>query len=83
MLARAGCSNVEALNLDFLTTNPKDEKYARVTHMYGFFPPFSLSSGRARFFRESLYHPSISRETLDFLIRPAAVLASLTALTTS
>jgi len=33
MLARAGCSNVEALNVDFLTTNFNDEKYARVTHI--------------------------------------------------
>ncbi|KAI9512987.1 S-adenosyl-L-methionine-dependent methyltransferase [Russula earlei] len=33
MLARAGCGNVEALNLDFLSTNPNDEKYARVTHI--------------------------------------------------
>ena len=34
MLARAGCSNVEALNVDFLTTDVSDEKYAHVTHMY-------------------------------------------------
>ncbi len=34
MLTRAGCSNVEALNVDFLTTDVSDEKYAHVTHMY-------------------------------------------------
>ncbi len=34
MLARAGCSNVEALNEDFLTADFGDEKYAHVTHMY-------------------------------------------------
>jgi putative methyltransferase len=41
MLARAGCSNVEALNVDFLTTNFNDEKYARVTHMYVCFYSYS------------------------------------------
>jgi hypothetical protein len=34
MLALAGCSNVEALNEDFLTADFGDEKYAHVTHMY-------------------------------------------------
>ena len=34
MLARAGCRNVEALNVDFLSTDLDDEKYAHVTHMY-------------------------------------------------
>jgi len=33
MLARAGCANVEALNLDFLTTDVMDKKYCRVTHI--------------------------------------------------
>ncbi|KAI0261510.1 S-adenosyl-L-methionine-dependent methyltransferase [Gloeopeniophorella convolvens] len=33
MLARAGCSNVEALNADFLTTNVHDNKFAGVTHI--------------------------------------------------
>lgn len=33
MLARAGCNNVEALNGDFLSTDFKDKKYSRVTHM--------------------------------------------------
>ncbi|KAH9989009.1 S-adenosyl-L-methionine-dependent methyltransferase [Russula vinacea] len=33
MLARAGCRNVEALNVDFLTTDFDDEKYAHVTHI--------------------------------------------------
>lgn len=33
MLARAGCNNVEALNGDFLSTDFKDEKYSRVTHI--------------------------------------------------
>ncbi|KAH9983082.1 S-adenosyl-L-methionine-dependent methyltransferase [Russula compacta] len=33
MLARAGCSNVEALNVDFLTTDFNDEKYGRATHI--------------------------------------------------
>jgi len=33
MLLRAGCSNVEALNGDFLSTDFKHEKYSRVTHM--------------------------------------------------
>jgi len=33
MLARAGCNNVEALNVDFLTTDVSDKKYAHVTHI--------------------------------------------------
>lgn len=33
MLARAGCSNVETLNVDFLTTDVSGEKYAYVTHI--------------------------------------------------
>ncbi|KAI0297242.1 S-adenosyl-L-methionine-dependent methyltransferase [Multifurca ochricompacta] len=33
MLARAGCNNVEALNVDFLTTDYNNEKYSRVTHI--------------------------------------------------
>ncbi|KAH9958601.1 S-adenosyl-L-methionine-dependent methyltransferase [Russula dissimulans] len=33
MLARAGCTNVEALNQDFLATDVEDEKYCRVTHI--------------------------------------------------
>jgi len=33
MLALAGCNNVEALNGDFLSTDFKDEKYSRVTHI--------------------------------------------------
>ncbi|KAH9945315.1 S-adenosyl-L-methionine-dependent methyltransferase [Epithele typhae] len=33
MLARAHCSNVEAVNLDFLTVSPEDSKFAGVTHI--------------------------------------------------
>ena len=55
MLARAGCSNVEALNLDFLTTNPNDEKYGRVTHMYVLFPFFSLIGSCPLFFGSFIY----------------------------
>ncbi|KAI0249159.1 S-adenosyl-L-methionine-dependent methyltransferase [Lactifluus subvellereus] len=33
MLARAGCSNVEPLNVDFLSTDFNDKKYSRVTHI--------------------------------------------------
>lgn len=33
MLARAGCKNVEAANVDFLTIDPSDPKYQRVTHI--------------------------------------------------
>lgn len=48
--------------------------------MYGFFSPFALYRGMpAGFCNRS----SILRERLDFSIRPAAVLASLTAWTTS
>lgn len=33
MLNKAHCSNVEAVNLDFLTALPSDPKYKSVTHM--------------------------------------------------
>jgi putative methyltransferase len=33
MLAKAKCTNVQLLNVDFLTANPEDPKYAGVTHM--------------------------------------------------
>ncbi|KAF8072034.1 S-adenosyl-L-methionine-dependent methyltransferase [Lyophyllum atratum] len=33
MLSRAGCKNVEPLNVDFLTVDPLDPKYHRVTHI--------------------------------------------------
>ncbi|KAG5651744.1 hypothetical protein H0H81_007597 [Sphagnurus paluster] len=33
MLSRAGCKNVEPVNVDFLTVDPLDPKYSRVTHM--------------------------------------------------
>lgn len=33
MLNKAHCSNVEAVNLDFLTALPNDPKYKSVTHM--------------------------------------------------
>ncbi|KAG6850690.1 hypothetical protein H0H93_009848 [Arthromyces matolae] len=33
MLSRAGCRNVEPLNVDFLTVDPLDPKYAQVTHI--------------------------------------------------
>ncbi|KAH9856548.1 S-adenosyl-L-methionine-dependent methyltransferase [Lenzites betulinus] len=33
MLSRAHCSNVEAVNSDFLTTSPNDPKYSSVTHI--------------------------------------------------
>ncbi|KAG6909943.1 hypothetical protein DXG01_014212 [Tephrocybe rancida] len=33
MLSRAGCKNVEPLNVDFLTVDPHDPKYTRVTHI--------------------------------------------------
>ncbi|KAK0495411.1 S-adenosyl-L-methionine-dependent methyltransferase [Armillaria luteobubalina] len=35
MLSKAGCQNVETLNLDFLTVDPQDEAYCKVTHMSG------------------------------------------------
>lgn len=34
MLAKARCRNVEPINADFLTVDPLDTKYSRVTHMY-------------------------------------------------
>lgn len=34
MLSKARCSNVEAVNADFLITNPVDKKYSKVTHMF-------------------------------------------------
>jgi hypothetical protein len=71
MLARAGCNNVEALNVDFLTTDVRDEKYAHVTHMY-------VRSVRTC---QVVFHPF--NEKLVSLIRPAVVLESLTASTTS
>ncbi len=33
MTTKAGCKNVEALNLDFLTTDPLNSKFAQVSHM--------------------------------------------------
>ncbi|KAA1467333.1 S-adenosyl-L-methionine-dependent methyltransferase [Dentipellis sp. KUC8613] len=33
MLGRAGCSNVETLNTDFLTVDPSDPRFAQVTHI--------------------------------------------------
>ncbi|KAF8222089.1 S-adenosyl-L-methionine-dependent methyltransferase [Tricholoma matsutake] len=33
LLARAGCKNVETVNVDFLTINPSDAKYQNVTHI--------------------------------------------------
>ena len=70
MLARAGCSNVEALNMDFLTTDVSDEKYAHVTHMYV----------------RSVHTCQLCLTHLTkivSLIRPAVVLESLIASTTS
>jgi putative methyltransferase len=34
MVSRAGCTNVEPVNSDFLTVDPLDPKFAKVTHMY-------------------------------------------------
>ena len=34
MLAKAHCNNVEAVNSDFLTISPDNDKYRGVTHMY-------------------------------------------------
>jgi hypothetical protein len=33
MISKAGCQNVEAVNVDFLAVEPTDPKYAAVTHM--------------------------------------------------
>lgn len=33
MLSRAGCTNVEPVNSDFLTTDPSDLKFSKVTHI--------------------------------------------------
>ncbi|KAK0204704.1 S-adenosyl-L-methionine-dependent methyltransferase [Desarmillaria ectypa] len=33
MLSKAGCQNVETLNRDFLTVDPQDEAYCKVTHI--------------------------------------------------
>ncbi|KAI5998737.1 S-adenosyl-L-methionine-dependent methyltransferase [Pisolithus albus] len=33
MLNKAGCKNAEAINVDFLTVDPNDPKYGRVTHI--------------------------------------------------
>lgn len=70
MLARAGCSNVEALNVDFLTTDVNDEKYAHVTHMY---------VRSAHTCQLCLTHLT----KIVSLTRPVVVLESLTASTTS
>jgi hypothetical protein len=70
MLARAGCSNVETLNVDFLATDVSDEKYAHVTHMYV----------------RSVHTCQLCLTHLTkivFLIRPAVVPESLTASITS
>jgi hypothetical protein len=70
MLARAGCGNVEALNVDFLTTDVNDEKYAHVTHMYV----------RSAYTCQLCVSHSAK---IVSLIRPAVVLESLTASITS
>ncbi|THH19811.1 hypothetical protein EW146_g1416 [Bondarzewia mesenterica] len=33
MLERAGCKNTEAMNADFLTTDPQDPRFSKVTHI--------------------------------------------------
>jgi len=33
MIAKAHCTNVEPINTDFLTTDPSDERFGRVTHI--------------------------------------------------
>lgn len=33
MLSKAKCTNVEPVNIDFLTVDPTDPKYRSVTHM--------------------------------------------------
>ncbi|KAF7327438.1 SAM-MT-RSMB-NOP domain-containing protein [Mycena kentingensis (nom. inval.)] len=33
MVGRAGCTNVDPVNADFLTVDPQDSKYAQVTHI--------------------------------------------------
>ncbi|KZT07718.1 S-adenosyl-L-methionine-dependent methyltransferase [Laetiporus sulphureus 93-53] len=33
MLSKAHCRNVEAVNVDFLTTSPTDERFSQVTHI--------------------------------------------------
>ncbi|KAF9466533.1 S-adenosyl-L-methionine-dependent methyltransferase [Collybia nuda] len=33
MISKAGCKNVEPINLDFLSVNPLDTKYAKVSHI--------------------------------------------------
>ena len=48
MLSKARCNNVEAVNADFLTTDPMDEKYFRVTHMCVSVAPLPLSGPNVR-----------------------------------
>ena len=52
MLSRAGCKNVEPLNIDFLTLDPSDPKYGKVTHMSVPILPLQFNS-------RSIHHQSV------------------------
>ena len=68
----ARCPNVEALNEDFLSIDPMDERFASVSHMYAF---IFLSQQHGHFFLMcacSLLDPSCSGSgivnRLDYLL---------------
>lgn len=82
MLDKAGCRNTEALNIDFLTTNPEDIQFAEVTHMYAVLyhiPYLDCDTDMKASF--SLLDPSCSGSgivnRLDYLLEPGMSTSSL------
>ena len=63
MLTKAGCPNTNALNADFLTTDPSDERFANVSHLL--LDPSCSGSG------------IVNR--LDYLMEPGELLVFLAA----
>jgi len=71
MLARAGCNNVETVNLDFLTVDPCDPTYRNVTHIL--LDPSCSGSGIVNRLDHLLEtEPEIEGEQADRLTKLAA-----------
>ncbi|ETW82870.1 hypothetical protein HETIRDRAFT_126266 [Heterobasidion irregulare TC 32-1] len=63
MLDKAGCRNTEALNIDFLTTNPEDIQFAEVTHIL--LDPSCSGSGIVNRLDHLLEPEEVSQENLE------------------
>lgn len=61
MLSKAACRNVEPVNVDFLTVDPRDPKYSAATHMWVY---------RVRSV-ESTWNPSILFTSVQSLLDPS------------